>query len=172
MTQPAECAVLFVCMGNICRSPTAEGMFRKLHHDIAPELPLHVDSAGTHAYHIGEPPDERAVLAARRRGIDIAQHRGRAIDRGDFERFHFILGMDHANMRNLRKLKPNTSGAEIYLLRQFDMNELEQEVPDPYYSGPEGFEKVLDLVEQSSIGLLKFICGRRGIAINVPKSER
>ncbi|MGA9852305.1 MAG: low molecular weight protein-tyrosine-phosphatase [Gammaproteobacteria bacterium] len=159
--------VLFVCMGNICRSPTAEGVFRKLRHDFAPQLDLHVDSAGTHAYHVDEPPDERARLAARARGIDISRHRGRVVTGGDFYAFDYILAMDKENLRRLLNLQPHDSRAEVHLLLEFAGNCPVDEVPDPYYDGPHGFNQVLDLVEQGGMGLLAHICKTQSIALEL-----
>lgn len=147
-------SVLFVCMGNICRSPTAEGVFRKLHEEHSPELKLRVDSAGTHAYHIGQPPDRRAQAAALRRGIDISGHRGRLVEARDFLQFDYVLAMDHQNLRNLRALQPAGSAAVVGLLLEFAEGLELQEVPDPYYGERDGFEQVLDLVEVAGRGLL------------------
>lgn len=153
-----QIGVLFVCMGNICRSPTAEGVFRKLHQDLAPQLDIHVDSAGTHAYHVGESPDERAVIAARKRGIDISGHRGREVMGRDFEIFDYILAMDRGNLDRLHKLKSSENRAEVRLLLDFAQDCPVDEVPDPYYGGPNGFNRVLDLTEQGGRGLLRHIC--------------
>lgn len=147
-------SVLFVCMGNICRSPTAEGVFRKLHRETAPHLELYIDSAGTHAYHIGDPPDARSQVAARVRGVDISSHRGRQVTAEDFHRFDYVLAMDQDNLRHLKALQPKDVGAELRLLLDYAPDAVYKDVPDPYYGGKRGFEEVLDLVEQGSRGLL------------------
>ena len=127
--------VLFVCMGNICRSPTAEGVFRKLHKELAPQLKLHIASAGTHACHVDEPPDERAVLAAHERNIDISAHRGRVVTLDDFYRFDYILAMDRANLSGCSR-RPAAGRADMRLLLEFAEGCAIKEVPDPYYGGP------------------------------------
>lgn len=154
-------SVLFVCMGNICRSPTAEGVFRKLHADLAPGLELHIDSAGTHAYHIGDPPDLRSQAAARARGVDISKLRGRQVEAEDFRRFDYVLAMDAANLKRLRALRPPDAQAELKLLLDYAPQVTNKEVPDPYYGGAGGFEEVLDLVEAGGRGLLAEIIGRQ-----------
>ncbi len=157
--------VLFVCMGNICRSPTAEGVFRALHRQFAPHLKLHVDSAGTHAYHVGQIPDERAIQAAYERDIDIKAHRGRVVTRDDFSRFDFILAMDHGNLRRLKQLRPDSGKADVRLLMEFAENCTVQEVPDPYYGGLRGFQQVLELTQLGGFGLLKYLCRMQGIEL-------
>ncbi len=159
-------------MGNICRSPTAEGVFRKLHQELVPELRLHIDSAGTHDYHVGEQPDKRAIQAARTRNIDISMHRGRMVSREDFSRFNYILAMDRANLSRLQRLRPATSRADVHLLLAFAENCAIEEVPDPYYGGPTGFEQVLDLVQQGSMGLLAYLCREQGITLQSPDYAR
>lgn len=154
-------SVLFVCMGNICRSPTAEGVFRRLHKELAPDLDVHIDSAGTHAYHIGDPPDARSQAAAKARGVDISGHRGRQVQAEDFHRFDYVLAMDAANLRRLQTLQPAQSRAELKLLLAYAPGAKHREVPDPYYGGAGGFEDVLDLVEQGGRGLLAEIIRRR-----------
>ena len=155
-------AVLFVCMGNICRSPTAEGVFRRLHRELAPHLEIHIDSAGTHAYHIGEPPDARSQAAARARGVDIGSHRGRQVRVEDFHGFDYVLAMDAANLRRLEALRPRDARAEMRLLLEYAPHIPHKDVPDPYYGGAGGFEEVLDLVEQGGRGLLAEILRRAG----------
>ena len=154
-------SVLFVCMGNICRSPTAEGVFCRLREELAPGLELHIDSAGTHAYHIGEPPDARSQAAAQARGVDISGHRGRQVQVEDFHRFDYVLAMDAANLRRLQALRPHHARAELKLLLEYAPDAKHREVPDPYYGGAGGFEEVLDLVEQGGRGLLADILRRR-----------
>ncbi|MEK7245591.1 MAG: low molecular weight protein-tyrosine-phosphatase [Pseudomonadota bacterium] len=149
--------VLFVCLGNICRSPTAEGVFRArvaragLAHAIA------TDSAGTHDYHIGDPPDSRARAAAKRRGVDISDLRGRQATREDFVRFDYVLAMDRANLRHLAQLCPKGAEPRLRLLLEFALGVDRDEVPDPYYGGEAGFERVLDLTEAAAEGLLAHI---------------
>ena len=146
--------VLFVCMGNICRSPTAEGVFREFVRRHAPELELEIDSAGTHDYHVGEPPDPRALKAASTRGLDISGLRARQVEDADFERFDLILAMDRLNYETLRDRSPPVFHSRIRLLLEFADDTGRQEVPDPYYGGAKGFEEVLDLLEDASAGLL------------------
>ena len=152
-----DARILFVCMGNICRSPTAEGVFRHLASAEAPDLAVHVDSAGTHAYHIGEPPDPRAQRAAERRGIDLAALRARRVVEEDFFRFDLILAMDELNVATLRDRSPDEHAARIGLLLEFAPQLGRIDVPDPYYGGSNGFELVLDLVEEASRALLAHI---------------
>jgi protein-tyrosine phosphatase len=147
--------VLFVCLGNICRSPTAEGVLRVLAAREAPDLMLEVDSAGTAGYHIGEPPDPRTRAAAARRGYDLSTQRARVVEPADFERFDLILAMDRENLRVLRRRAPAGAHERLRLFLEFAPQAADPEdVPDPYYGGPNGFEQVLDLVESASRGLL------------------
>lgn len=146
--------VLFVCMGNICRSPTAEGVFREFVSRHAPGLQLEIDSAGTHDYHVGEPPDPRALRAASSRGLDISGLRARQVDETDFERFDLILAMDRVNYEALRDRSPPAYRSRIRLLLEFANGAGRDEVPDPYYGGAKGFEEVLDLLEDAAAGLL------------------
>ncbi|NNE20839.1 MAG: low molecular weight phosphotyrosine protein phosphatase [Myxococcales bacterium] len=141
-------------MGNICRSPTAEGVFRHLATKEAPDLAVHVDSAGTHAYHLGEPPDQRAQRAAERRGVSLASLRARRVIEDDFSRFDLILAMDELNVAILREHCPQEYSARIGLFLDYAPQLGRIEVPDPYYGGSNGFELVLDLVEEASRGLL------------------
>ena len=149
--------ILFVCLGNICRSPTAEGVFRQLLRDEAPELRVEVDSAGTADYHIGDPPDARSQRAAARRGIDLSGLRGRQVHPSDFTRFDFILAMDRDNLRDLHAMRPANSRAGVRLFMEYAPEAGEFEVPDPYYGGSSGFEDVLDLTAAASRGLLAAI---------------
>ncbi len=142
-------------MGNICRSPTAEGAFRRVLKERAPELTVHVDSAGTHAYHVGGPPDDRAQRAAERRGIDLSQQRARKIRQEDFANFDLLLGMDELNVELLREFSPPEYHDRIKLFLEFAPHLGRSNVPDPYYGGANGFELVLDLVEDASVGLLE-----------------
>jgi len=154
-----EQSVLFVCMGNICRSPTAEGVLRVLHARLAPGLKLRVDSAGTHAYyHLGEPPDRRSQQAAIARGYDIGTHRARMVTAEDFRDFDYVLAMDSENLRNLKTVRRAAARAEVGLLLEYARGQALTSVPDPYYEGPAGFERVLDLVEQGVLGLLQVLC--------------
>ena len=140
-------------MGNICRSPTAEGVFRYHAEQAGQTERLHIDSAGTHAYHTGEPPDRRARAAAERRGMSLEGIRARRVTVEDFERFDFIIAMDEDNLERLRHEAPEEYQAKLRLFLEFGES-TEREVPDPYYGGSAGFERVLDLVEEASRGLL------------------
>ena len=149
--------VLMVCLGNICRSPTAEAVLRVIAAREAPELQLHVDSAGTADYHLGEPPDARSQAAARRRGYEMSALRARRVEVADFERFDLILAMDQANLADLQRSVPRTHRERVRLFLEFAPEALTREVPDPYYGGPNGFEEVLDLVESAARGLLRHL---------------
>lgn len=153
-------SVLFVCMGNICRSPTAEGVFRHLVQQADLADSIRVDSAGTHAYHIGEPPDRRASEAALRRGFSMAELRARRVAESDFDEFDIIVAMDNDNVMALETVAPEQHQGKIRLLLEFSSKN-ESEVPDPYYGGTAGFEKVLDLVEDAAEGLLDAIRQQR-----------
>jgi protein-tyrosine phosphatase len=142
-------------MGNICRSPTAEGVFRRLLLERAPQLEVHIDSAGTHDYHVGKAPDARARAAALRRGIDISHLRARQVVMEDFERFDLILAMDDENLRELKRRADREYHQRIRLLMDFAPTAQRREVPDPYYGGEPGFEEVLDLLEEASVGLIE-----------------
>jgi len=148
--------VLFVCLGNICRSPTAQGVFAKVVSDAGLAERIEIDSAGTHAYHVGEPPDERAQATARRRGIDLSRQRARRAIREDFERFDYLLTMDRENDAWMRELCPPGRDLErrLRLFMEFAPALDLAEVPDPYYGGANGFERVFDLVEEAARGLL------------------
>jgi protein-tyrosine phosphatase len=154
MAASAGMRVLFVCLGNICRSPTAEGVLRSLVAREAPELNLEIDSAGTAGYHIGEPPDPRTREAARRRGYDLNALRARIVEPADFERFDLILAMDRDNLQVLRRRAPASSHERLRLFLEYAPQSEREDVPDPYYGGPNGFEDVLDLVEAASRGLI------------------
>jgi protein-tyrosine phosphatase len=147
-------SVLFVCLGNICRSPTAEGVLRVIAAREFPGLKLTIDSAGTAEYHVGEPPDRRTVSAARRRGYDLAGLRARQVQPEDFGRFGHVLAMDRANLAELEQLQPEGAIARLALFLEFAPDANELEVPDPYYGGVEDFERVLDLCELAARGLL------------------
>jgi low molecular weight protein-tyrosine phosphatase len=149
--------VLFVCMGNICRSPTAEGVFRKLLREHAPELDVEAASAGTHAYHNGEPPDPRARRAAESRGVDLSKQRARQVTAQDFAQFELVLAMDPLNRAVLLDLSPPEYHERIKLLLEFAPQVGRADVPDPYYGGSNGFEYVLDLVEEATRGLIEHL---------------
>ena len=151
--------VLFVCLGNICRSPTAEAVLRDLLAREAPDLEVEIDSAGIGSWHIGEPPDERALAAARRRGLDMSRLRARQIASEDYARFDFILAMDRANLADLRQRVPARYRERVRLFLEFAPELGVDDVPDPYYGGEAGFEEVLDLAEQAARGLLSHIRG-------------
>jgi protein-tyrosine phosphatase len=138
--------ILFVCLGNICRSPTAEGALRRLCAAEAPELDIEVDSAGTGNYHLGKPPDSRSRHAAAARGIDLSALRARQVERQDFARFDLILAMDRHNLRALRALRPPGSRARLELFLEFAGGPADGEVPDPYTGTAADFERVLDIV--------------------------
>ena len=146
--------MLFVCLGNICRSPTAEGVFRHLLGTEAPGLAIEVDSAGTADYHIGEPPDLRSQRAAARRGIDLGGLRARQVMPADFARFDLILAMDCGNLRELEAMRPQNSRARLQLFLEYAPDLRRLEVPDPYYRDASVFEEVLDLCAAASRGLL------------------
>ena len=153
----ADRRVLFVCMGNICRSPTAEGVFRKLLIARAPELDVEIDSAGTHGYHAGQPPDPRACRAAERRGVDLSGLRARQVQDKDFAHFELVLAMDKQNHEMLLEICPPEYQSRVRLLLEFAPRLGRVEVPDPYYGGSTGFEYVLDLVEEAGVGLLEHL---------------
>ncbi|VAW62257.1 Low molecular weight protein tyrosine phosphatase [hydrothermal vent metagenome] len=148
--------VLFVCMGNICRSPTAEGYFQHVVKQSGLADKIHTDSAGTHAYHIGSPPDNRAQAAASKRGIDLSSLRGRKVEAVDFEKFDYVIAMDDSNFSDLQMVADGDAN-NLFMFLEFAEQFSEKEVPDPYYGGDQGFEHVLDLIEDASNGLLKNI---------------
>jgi len=149
--------ILFVCLGNICRSPTAEAVFRTVVARDAPELEIQIDSAGTAGYHVGSPPDRRAQEAARRRGYDMSNIRARSIEPEDFERFDLILAMDRNNLTVLQRQATEPGRRRVRLFMEFAGDPDTLEVPDPYYGGVNGFEAVLDLIEAASRGLLEHV---------------
>ncbi len=153
--------VLFVCTGNICRSPTAEGVFRAMAAAEGLADKVVADSAGTHAYHIGEPPDPRSIRAAQNRRIDISALRARKVEAADFLRFDLILAMDHGHLRSLQNLLPPTPRAQVRLFLDYASAPFTGgDVPDPYYGDGEGFEHVLDMTESAVAGLLADIRSR------------
>lgn len=149
--------VLFVCMGNICRSPTAEGVFRRIVREAGLDQVVHIDSAGTHDYHIGKSPDRRAQEAAGGRGYDLSDLTARQVSRRDFAEFDRILAMDRDNLNDLLRICPAEHRGKVRLFLSHSEQFSGQEVPDPYYGGSQGFEQVLDMVEDAARGLLKEI---------------
>ena len=154
-------SVIFVCMGNICRSPTAEAVFRARAEQAGLADDIFIDSAGTHDYHIGDAPDARTQRAAARRGYDMSALRGRQVESADFLRFDYVLAMDHANLAILQRMRPHDAPGHLGLFLEFAARHHEREVPDPYYGGAEGFERVLDMVEDAAEGLLQCIRNAR-----------
>ncbi|MCK2182661.1 low molecular weight protein-tyrosine-phosphatase [Halomonas getboli] len=148
--------VLFVCLGNICRSPTAEGMFRRHLDQAGLAGRVEVDSCGIGPWHVGKSPDARAQAAAASRGLDLSGLRARQLDDGDFERFDYLLAMDHDNLAALEARRPADSAAHVGLFLAF-AGLPDRAVPDPYYGGDDGFEEVLDLVEAASRGLVEHV---------------
>ena len=154
MSSDKPISVLFICMGNICRSPTAEGVFRHLVAEEGLDASISTDSAGTHAYHVGEPPDRRARAAAERRGISLDGITARRVSDDDFDRFDYVIAMDRDNLALLNQQADPAHHPKIRLFLEYSSAH-EDEVPDPYYGGAAGFERVLDLVEDASRGLLE-----------------
>ena len=146
--------VLFVCLGNICRSPTAEGVFTKLVREEGFAERIEIDSAGTAAWHEGRAPDERAQQAARNRGVELGHLRGRQVTVADFDYFDYILAMDSDNYANLTAIAPAGQRHKVRKFLEFAPQRPEEDVPDPYYGGASGFDHVLDLVEDAAQGLL------------------
>jgi protein-tyrosine phosphatase len=160
--RPLTAKVLFVCTANICRSPTAEGVFRHL--TMAENVHGHVviDSAGTHAYHVGEAPDKRSMAAAARRGYDLSELRARRITASDFVEFDYILALDRDHLSILERSAPAEQRAKVAMFLDFSSHHRGDEVPDPYYGGEQGFEFVLDMIEDASEGLLAAIKKKLG----------
>ena len=150
-----------VCMGNICRSPTAEGVMRKLVEDAGLSRSIQIDSAGTHGYHVSEPPDERAQAHAARRGYDLSAQRARKLTRADFEAFDLVLVMDENNEQAARGLCPPGREDRLHRLTDFCTRMQADEVPDPYYGGADGFDHVLDIVEDACAGVLESLQRQR-----------
>ncbi|NNM81872.1 MAG: low molecular weight phosphotyrosine protein phosphatase [Burkholderiales bacterium] len=161
MKSKEKVSVLFVCMGNICRSPTAEAVFRQRVEAAGLGRTILIDSAGTHGYHIGLPPDERASRAARSRGYDMSGLRARQVEKADFRKFDYILAMDNQNLSILKRIAGPELESKARLFMEFSPDRQEREVPDPYYGGSQGFERVLDMVESASNGLLREILAAR-----------
>jgi protein-tyrosine phosphatase len=152
-----EYAVLMVCMGNICRSPTAEGVFRHLVRQAGLQDRIHIDSAGTHGYHVGAPPDERSAHHASLRGYDLSELRARRVSAADFERFDLVLAMDWENLALLQEDCPPAHQRKLRRLMEFAPEGFGDVVADPYYGGTQGFETVLDHIEAACEGLLRHI---------------
>ena len=144
-------------MGNICRSPTAEAVFRARVEEAGLAQHIEIDSVGTHDYHIGNPPDTRTQNAARERGYDMSMLRGRQVETADFTRFDYVLAMDNANMAILYRLCPKEQRDRLGLFLKYAQHHRQTEVPDPYYGGDDGFKRVLDMVEDGAAGLLLHI---------------
>ncbi|HNQ03769.1 MAG TPA: low molecular weight protein-tyrosine-phosphatase [Thiobacillaceae bacterium] len=150
MIDQGKISILLVCMGNICRSPTAEGVLRDKLADAGLLDKVRLDSAGTHDYHVGKPPDRRAQEAAGRRGYDLSSLRARQVGIGDFLEFDLILAMDEDNYQNLLRVCPEPHRHKVRLFLSFSRQYADQEVPDPYYGGSQGFDQVLDMVEDAA----------------------
>jgi protein-tyrosine phosphatase len=150
-------SVLFVCLGNICRSPTAHAVFRKMVKDQGLEKQIEIDSAGTGAWHVGNPPDKRATQVAEGRGIQMRDLRARQVDFGDFYQYDYVLAMDNSNYSNLYEMALPEHREKLHMFLSFSDDFSETEVPDPYYGGPDGFDYVFDMVDSASNGLLEHI---------------
>jgi protein-tyrosine phosphatase len=159
-TIPPERSILFVCMGNICRSPTAEGVFRATAERAGIAPLLFIDSAGIGDWHVGQPPDRRTLAAAKRRGYDLSALRGRQVSTADFQRFGWIFAMDAGNLAALEELRPAGYQGHVGLFLDLVVERAVREVPDPYYGGPDGFEHVLDLIEDASEALVAHLRAR------------
>lgn len=158
----AKVRVLFVCLGNICRSPMAEGVFAKVAGEEGLGDIVEIDSAGTSSWHIDEPPDGRAQEAAREIGVDISELRGRQVRARDFDDFDFLIAMDESNLAKLRAAAPAACHDRIQLFLDFAADTGRADVPDPYYGGADGFRYVLDLIERASRGLARHIASGQG----------
>ncbi|MFM1991532.1 MAG: Low molecular weight protein-tyrosine-phosphatase yfkJ [Pseudomonadota bacterium] len=155
LTMAMNTRVLFVCMGNICRSPMAEGVFRHMIRSAGLEDVVKVESAGTHAFHAGEAPDKRAQATAAKRGYDIADLRARRVEEVDFETFDLILAMDWDNLSLLQQMGPKKTHHKLQLLMRFATEHESATIPDPYYGAQQGFEQALDFIEDACSGLLE-----------------
>jgi protein-tyrosine phosphatase len=153
-------SVLFVCTGNICRSPTADGVFRRLVAEAGLDRHVFVDSAGISSWHAGEAPDRRTQAAALKRGYDLSSLRARAVDKGDFSKFDLLLAMDREHEWSLLNAAPDPLKGRIRLFMSFAPEQAQQEVPDPYYGGVDGFEHVLNMIEAACRGLLAHVQSR------------
>ena len=153
-SETSRTSVLFVCLGNICRSPLAEGVFQHLVEEAGLSNRFEIDSAGTGGWHIGEPPDARATMVASQHGVHLGS-RARQVTESDLDHFEYVVAMDHDNLRNLERMAATCgSEAQIELLRRSDSEGTGEEVPDPYYGGASGFETVYEMVHRSCVGLL------------------
>lgn len=160
MTTKTKTRVLFVCMGNICRSPTAEGVFTSMIHNKKLGGLIEADSAGTHAYHIGNAPDNRAQATAKGYGIDLSNLVARKVIQTDFNDFDYIIAMDKENLTNLQNIQNQSetdTTASLHLFMEFSTKWINDEVPDPYYGGANGFEEVFKMVSDASAGMIKKI---------------
>ena len=164
MSETPVVSVLFVCLGNICRSPTAHGVLEALLEQQGLSRAVKVDSCGTGDWHVGQAPDRRAAAEAGKRGYELSHLRARQIKAADFRRFHYILAMDHMNLADLRDMCPADYEGHLGLFLPFAAESVIEEVPDPYYGGVDGFSQVLDLVEAASEGLLQQICAAQEAA--------
>jgi protein-tyrosine phosphatase len=160
LQQPVK--VLFVCMGNICRSPTAHGVFQSLVDEQGLGGSIEVDSAGTHSYHSGSPPDLRSQTMAQSRGVDLTGLRARRFVTTDFTEFDYLLGMDQANLADMLALKPDETRARIKLMLDYSDRFEQREIPDPYF-GEDGFDLVFDMIDDAARGLLRDIRSQHGI---------
>ncbi|MCK6407368.1 MAG: low molecular weight phosphotyrosine protein phosphatase [Rhodocyclaceae bacterium] len=158
--------VLFVCMGNICRSPTAEGIFRQMLREHGLDGRIEVDSAGTHGYHVGESPDPRTQRAAAARGYDLSSIRARKVAPGDLEYFDLVLAMDKSNLEALRHMSPPQFMNRLQLFMSYARNFDDEEVPDPYYGLGHGFDLVIDMVEDASAGLVEELKKRLALRVS------
>lgn len=148
--------VLFVCLGNICRSPLAEGVFRQKTIEQDVSHLFHVDSSGTASYHIGALPDERSRAVAIKRGFELT-HKARAFSTADFSEFNYIIAMDKNNLNNIKRLMPDDTDSKVLLMRHFDLLEKDGEVPDPYYGDMKDFEHVYDILNRSCDVMLGYL---------------
>ncbi|MFT6915460.1 MAG: protein-tyrosine phosphatase [Motiliproteus sp.] len=160
MAERPRLAVLFVCLGNICRSPTAQGVLEQQVREQGLSASIEVDSAGTAAFHRGAAPDHRSIKVAAGRGYDLSKQRARQVLVEDFQRFDYILALDTGNLNNLQALAPEGARAQLQLFLDYGSQKKFTEVPDPYYGGARGFDQVLDLIEDGSKGLLDRLCRR------------
>lgn len=154
--------ILFVCMGNICRSPSAEGFFAQALEQSDYKDLVTIDSAGTHSYHVGHAPDSRAVAAASGFGVDIAHLRARKVSVSDFHNYDLIVAMDRSNFFDLQAIQPAGSAASLKMMMTYHPEGRPEEVPDPYYGGIDGFTYMCELLESATAGLLKDVEGRLG----------